>query len=328
MSRKYLIISMLLCVFLLAGCGLIGGQTATTQAATAQVIVVTATPEPEQKVIVVTATPEAAEPTTQYIIITATPETAAATATTAAAATTTVPTIVMANTYMQDARNMYISWNADGNMENGFQVLWSAVNSAPSFPVDSSTYVSDLNNRIATIQVEPGKTYYVRVCRYNGSACDLYSNTITVKAGTGSSTTTYIQPTYPYINYRTPEPSWSNQPSDWPLYIKPTKTATSTGSSGATGTAYIHITSVYSSVSGAAVVHWSASGSFPYGFLVLYSSVPATPTYGDYSYVEASSSSARSATVSGSVGTTYYYRVCRFTGTTCDSYSNVYSFKY
>ena len=327
MSRKfYVLLNVLLLASILSGCGLLGTKTSTSGAAevTPQIVVVTATPGAEEKIVVVTATPEPTTPTPEFIIITATPEnTTEATATTAASSSSssssTTPTISMANTYMQDARNMYVSWNADGDMEKGFQVVWSYTNSAPTFPGDSSTYVSDINSRVATIQVEPGHDYYIRVCRFNSSSqCDLYSNTLTVNSGKAVPTAVYYQPPSGWV---------PQQPPYHPSNGTATATATSTSSSY-TEAATINLYAIRSTVSGTAVVHWSATGTFPYGFIVLYSSASSYPTYGDYPYYTVSSSTARSATVSGGVGTTFYYRVCRLTSSAADSCSNVRSFKY
>jgi hypothetical protein len=326
-SRKiYVFFSVLLLASILAGCGLLGTKTSTSGSGAAevtpQIVVVTATPGADEKVVVVTATPEPVTPTPEFIIITATPEnTAEATATTASGSTSSssaTPAIAMANTYMQDTRNMYVSWNADGDMEKGFQVVWSYTNNTPTFPQDSSTYVSDINSRVVTIQVEPGHDYYIRVCRFNSSSqCDLYSNTITVNSGKAVPTAVYYQP-----------PSqWVPQQPYHPSNGTATATATSTSASD-TEAAYINLYAIRSNVSGTAVVHWSASGTFPYGFIVLYSSASAYPTYGDYPFYTVSSSTARSATVSGGVGTTFYYRVCRLTSLGADSCSNVRSFKY
>jgi hypothetical protein len=320
-SRKfYVLLSVLLLASILSGCGLLGTKTSTSGAAevTPQIVVVTATPGAEEKIVVVTATPEPATPTPEFIIITATPEnTTEATATTAASSSSssTTPTISMANTYMQDVRNMYVSWNADGDMEKGFQVVWSYTNNTPTFPQDSSTYISDVNSRVVTIQVEPGHTYYVRVCRFNTSGqCDLYSNTTSLSSGPAVPTAVYYQPPI-------------HQPPYHPSNGTATATATSTSVS-VNEAAYINLYSIRSSENGTAIVHWSATGTFPYGFIVLYSSASSYPTYGDYQYYTVSSSTARSATVSGGVGTTVYYRVCRLTSSAADSCSNVRSFKY
>lgn len=58
------------------------------------------------------------------------------------------------------------------------------------------------------------------------------------------------------------------------------------------------------------------------GFKIVYSTKTTTPVYpgNDYSYVE--NSTARSATVKPESGKTYYFRVCAYRGSSCDSYSN------
>jgi hypothetical protein len=312
MFKKITIVGILPCLFLLAGCAaLTGNQNASNSN---QVIVVTATPEPETKVLVVTATPEAV----QYVIITATPEPATevptATATSAPTATP-VPVIKMANTTLQSDHSIYVSWNADGYMPSGFEVVWSTTNSSPSFPGDSSTYISDVNARTATIQTESGKTYYIRVCRYINGACDLYSDVVSVSSGNYA--TQYQNPAY-------------NQPYSHPYYQQQTRPYCG-GYNNATATVvnpYIAISSVRYIGYERAAIRWQASGSFPNGFLILYSTASSAPTYGDYSAYSISSPNTRYYEVSGVKDTTYYYRICRFNGTSCDLYSNVYSYTF
>jgi hypothetical protein len=309
-SRKLSIVSIFVSLLLLAGCAGLGvNQSASNSTPAVQVLVVTATEEP--KTIIVTATPEPV----QYIIVTATPEAATAqpTATELPTATplptgTPVSTLAMANTVLQGSNTIYVSWNADGSFPSGFQVLWSTTNFSPTFPGDSSTYISDPNGRTTTIQTQPGYNYYIRVCRYVNGACDLYSNVVSVNSGTAP--VYYPYPTYPPVYYYPP------------TYYHPNATATAVQP-------YTKIYSVRGSAgSGAAVIRWSASGSFPNGFLVLYADVPSEPTYGDYRYYSVSGSGSRYTTVSGTPGKTYYFRVCRFNGSSCDLYSNVYAYTF
>lgn len=308
MSKKIAILCILPCILILAGCGtLLGYQTNSAP----QVLVVTATPEPKE--IVVTATPEPV----QYIIVTATPEptsdqpTATATATATELPTaTSAPSITMANTYLLDNHTIYVSWNADGYIPSGFEVVWSTTNPSPLFPGDSSTYVSDVNARTATIQTDPGKVYYIRVCRYINGVCDVYSNVTAVSSGN------YVQQ-YQYQN-----PPYYPQPTQ-PYYYTNHPAPTATPSSP-----YITLTSIVSTGYEKAAIRWRAVGSFPNGFLILYSTSSSTPTYGDYSAYTISNPNARYADVSGVKDTTYYFRICRYNVSSCDMYSNVYSFTF
>jgi hypothetical protein len=102
----------------------------------------------------------------------------------------------------------------------------------------------------------------------------------------------------------------------------------------ATSTSYtpdpksIQITNIANAGTGKATVYWTAEGSFPKGFKVVWSKTNSNPVYPGDSNVYLSSSSARSATVEGSPGYTYYFRVCEYTGSGCGVYSNSYKYTY
>jgi hypothetical protein len=67
---------------------------------------------------------------------------------------------------------------------------------------------------------------------------------------------------------------------------------------------------------------WSISGgTAPNGYKLLYSS-DSEPTI-DNSTAIFADSSAVSGTVTGTPGTHYYLRVCKFSGSTCGVYSNI-----
>jgi hypothetical protein len=304
MSRKFAWFSAIVSIIFLAGCIQIVPPATATQAAAAQVQVSTELPD----VIYVTATPDSP----QVIIVTATPgPTDTATSLPTATATPTAdptPRLKMADTRDQGDGTIYVSWNADGDFSSGFQVLWSVSNQSPTFPADSSTYVSDPVTRSITFRADAGRTYYVRVCRYVNGSCDVYSD---VKTVTMAGSVQNPQP----LN-RPPFNNNNNSPS----YTYPTATA-------GTVSPYITITGMRSTGNGAAVLYWQAYGEFDSGFKILYSTASSQPTYGDYSYYSASGSS-RSVAVSGTAGSTYYFRICRFTGSSCDTYSNVYSFTF
>jgi len=304
-SRRLSGLILMISVFFLAGCIQIvpatGPTTPTPVAAESQeesIVYVTATPEPVQ-VIIVTATPEP---------ITATPT----------ITPTKTSTIAMAQVKDNGNGTVYVSWNADGYFPSGFQVVWSATNTAPVYPTDSSTYISDSNARTVTFQGEYGSTYYIRVCRYENNTCDLYSNVATVTViSRPASVPYYNENNYGY------SPDYYNYSHSQYFYPAPYTSSTVTPAAPA-----ISITGMHATGYGTATIYWQATGDFPEGFMVLYSKVPSRPTYGDYPDYPVSSGSARSDSISGTPGVTYYFRVCRFNGTGCDVYSNVFTYTF
>jgi hypothetical protein len=279
-------------------------------------------------IVYVTATPE--QPQVLVIVVTATPEPVTATATSTAVPN---PHITMANSYDQGNGIIYVSWNADGgDFSNGFQVVWSDNNQSPVYPTDSSTYVSDSNARTVTFNAVAGRTYYIRVCRYTNGTCDLYSDVKSVSMSSSSSISRFAN-NPPYANQNTYPNGYPNTypngypnaypntyPNGYPNFY-PTSTQW-------TSSPTITITGIRGTGYGAAVIYWQAYGDFENGFKILYSTASSQPTYGDYSAYSVDSGSARSASVSGNSDTTYYFRICRYTGSSCDTYSNVYKFTF
>lgn len=72
-----------------------------------------------------------------------------------------------------------LSWTVDGYSSLGYKVVWSS-NSQPVYPSrdgDSFHYYSDPGKRSDEISnMITGKTYYFRVCDYQGAKCGIYSN--------------------------------------------------------------------------------------------------------------------------------------------------------
>jgi hypothetical protein len=89
----------------------------------------------------------------------------------------------------------------------------------------------------------------------------------------------------------------------------------------------ITIKKVEAAGTGQATVTWSVYGSFPKGFKVVWSDSTTTPKYPDNSAVYAGSD-ARSATITGTPGTKYYIRVCKYNGSGCDFYSSKATFTF
>lgn len=79
-----------------------------------------------------------------------------------------------------------LSWELTGDAPYGFKVAKSAKNLEPTYPVqdgDSYIYLSEPAKRLyKDTEVVAGKTYYYRVCIYNGNGvCDAYSNAVSVR---------------------------------------------------------------------------------------------------------------------------------------------------
>jgi hypothetical protein len=108
-------------------------------------------------------------------------------------------------------------------------------------------------------------------------------------------------------------------------YSEVKKITLSDGSGG--GTDSLVLKSVSSYDDDAVKVEWTASGSFPNGFKVVYSSSNATPVYPGDSYKYLNDSTARNTVVNGlTQGTKYYFRVCKYVSGSCVLYSNVKTF--
>ena len=190
-------------------------------------------------------------------------------------------------TYVQDSDApgyADVFWDAVGEFASGFKVLWSSSNSSPSFPDDSNVLIGNASARSTTIHAEAGKTFYFRVCKYNNSGCEAYSNVYSFKLAS---------------------------------VISPTAT---TGES-------ITIKKVEALGTGEAKVTWSVVGNFSKGFKVVWSDTTSSPKYPDNSAVFAASD-ARSATITGTPGTKYYIRVCKYNGSGCDFYSTKATFTF
>lgn len=72
-----------------------------------------------------------------------------------------------------------ITWTAKGPTTNGFRIYYSTTLQNPFF--DGSTWVgiSDPTTRSAYMDGTTGTTYYYRICQFNGTNCDFYSNSYT-----------------------------------------------------------------------------------------------------------------------------------------------------
>jgi cell division septation protein DedD len=278
----------------------------------------TATPAPVENP---TQAPVVDTPTSapQVIYVTATPSNqtgveAASTATPAALEATPTPTPSDASLTISGVDDLgggraVIHWAATGNFPTGYIVVYSDTNQSPTFPVNTYNYTGDPNARSAMITVEVGKIYYVRVCRYTNNTCDVYSNL-------GVFALQNVAPT-----------SYPNSSGYYPTATSSSIAYNSDGeviSSSST----LAITSMNATDTGKAIIRWTASGTFSKGFAIVFSTSYTKPFVGGYPYYVVGDSAARSAYVDGTPGSTVYYRICRYTGTTCDIYSAPFTFTF
>jgi hypothetical protein len=292
---KKIIYTMLIAGLVLAGCNLIPVAPTAAPVAT-DVVPPAATQTPI--IIVVTATPEAqqAQPTD-----TAVP----------AATNTASPSDSINITRAEDlgGGKANVTWEVNGNFPAGFEVVWSESNSSPSFPGDSSTYLSDPATRAVQIVGQPGHTYYLRICRYVNNSCDLYSNVAQIKFSGAPATPIVVYPTsiYPTATSKPALPAYNG---DGDLI---------------SADAGMKITKVVKTDSGKATLYFQAIGSFPKGFKLIQTTANRLPTYGMYPDVSVPSGN-RTVEVTGTVGKTYFFRLCRYNGSTCDVYSPTFEF--
>jgi hypothetical protein len=115
---------------------------------------------------------------------------------------------------------------------------------------------------------------------------------------------------------------------------KITYTPTVAGAYNADGAAItsdksIIITGIQDKGTGSALLSWKANGTFSSGFRIYYSYYIKMPSIGSEKFEYAIPDGAtRSAYVSGEPGTTYYYRICSYTGSSCEFYSNLFTYTF
>ncbi len=180
---KKLIFTILIASLVLAGCNLFPVAPTAAPVATNVPPAETQTPI----IIIVTATPES-----QQEVPTDTPV--------AAVTSTPSPSDSINITKAEDlgGGKANITWEVNGNFPAGFEVVWSETNSSPSFPGDSSTYLSDSATRAVQIVGQTGHTYYLRICRYVNNSCDLYSNVAQINFSGAPATPIVFYPTSIY----------------------------------------------------------------------------------------------------------------------------------
>lgn len=255
-----------------------------------------------------TVTSVAATQTPAFIVVTATPDQnqvpAATLEPTVAATATPAPanSINITSVTADGKGQVQVNWEATGEFPAGFEVAYSSTNQTPAIDTDSVARVDDPTARSAVFKGNLNTLYYVRVCRYLNSACTLYSNVGIVAVFPPTA-----QPTKPVVYATSSTPRSTAVPPTPKITIYLEKPA------GA----------------GAVALYWTATGStFDNGFLILYGTDPSQLVYGEGRAVAVPDGKYRVFTMTGGFKETYYFKICRFTGTNCDYPSNVVAFTF
>lgn len=207
-----------------------------------------------------------------------------------------------------------ITWDVSGDFPSGFRVVWSDQQGLPTFPENNSLIVGSSTARSALINVVPGMIYYVRVCRYLKDTCDIYSD-LGIFAFTPSTATPDLNPA------KTATAAAAIKTSTAAAIIKKTSTALNYDPT-------LVITLMKGGEAGKAYMAWTDTVGTSKGYKIVFSKTSSTPTLGTGNYFYVSDSAARSAYVDGDSNTKYYYRICRYNGSTCTAYSATYTFTF
>jgi hypothetical protein len=234
-----------------------------------------------------------------------------------ATATTSPGSIVISSIVESGPGRAIISWDPIGDFPSGFKVVWTDVQGLPTFPENNSVYTSDPYARSSMISGVVGKIYYVRVCRFTGDKCDIYSN-----LGIFAFTRTAL----------TPLPTITARPADATAtklaMLTPKATYISGGSGSGSIAPAITIIEMKGGEDGKAFIKWTSSYKPSAGFKIVYSPTSTTPIYGNDFYFYISDGTVRQAWVDGVPGTKYYYRICGYNGTKCEVYSPVFTYTF
>jgi len=97
--------------------------------------------------------------------------------------TETIPELILSAEKTEKGNKL--KWNLKGEAPHGFKIAISTKNENPTYPVkkgDSYHYISNPEARTYTHKAEKEKTYYYRVCKYDGNGkCLVYSNGIKIE---------------------------------------------------------------------------------------------------------------------------------------------------
>ncbi len=107
---------------------------------------------------------------------------------------TTVITPKITLTGRAVSNGIAFTWTVSGiEIKKGFKLIKS-LNHNPTFPENDSKYITENNIRSYTWEIKDGKSYYFRICQYNGLGdCLKYSNEIKLTAPTPLPDLTTIQ---------------------------------------------------------------------------------------------------------------------------------------
>ncbi len=187
--------------------------------------------------------------------------------------------------------NADVVWSAVGYFPKGFKVVWSAETKKPVYPGNDFVYISGPTARIADVTGDAGRKYYFRVCEYLGDSCGIYSNTYEF---------TYAE----------------KSAKDTPKITATPDTST------------ITITAVEEYAPGKLYIGWLVTGSFPDGFMVIWSETNSTPTYPGSNYLIYENPETRAVGMTGTAGDSGYIRVCKIVAGGCGVYSNTVSYEF
>jgi hypothetical protein len=193
-----------------------------------------------------------------------------------------------------------VKWEATGDFPSGFKIVFGEQQTPPTYPENTYASVYSSTARAGVISYSPDRIYYVRVCRFQVNTCDIYSD-LGIFA--------FAPPT------KTPRPT--RTPSK--LIVNGTEVVYDSS---------LVITQIKGGENGKAYFEWKDGSSTAKGYKIVYSVTSAVPAYPSDPFFSISDAKARSAFVDGNSGTKYYYRICRFNGTACTSYSAPYTFTF
>lgn len=205
-----------------------------------------------------------------------------------------------------------VNWDGIGEFPSGFNVVWTKEERRPVSPQDDGAYSSDPNSRAAMFAGEPGYVYIVRVCRYTGDGCDVYSDTA-------------------FFNFRRYAPTPTPNRTATARALTPIAVGGGGGGGGgtsATAAPKFAIISITDAGGLKARMVWTSDTNPARGFRIYYSTSSKEPKLGSDSYFSIADDDERQAYVDGKAGTTYYYRVCKFTGSGCSEYTPTFSHTY
>lgn len=295
MPKKNLVLVVIAALIIFTGCDLIAPPPAQPGIS-----------EPDLATLVANATQQAVI-TPELVLPSATPEPAVVIAPTNTAVTGSINITSIVETAPGRA---IVSWDAVGDFFSGFKVVWTDVMGLPTFPENTSVYTSDPYARSAMISGTKGKIYYVRVCRFTGDSCDIYSN-LGIFAFLNTSSAISGSPT-----------------AKAPVATAKPGVVYGGGTGSGTAVPSLKIVKMSGGENGKAYMQWETKVNPTKGFKIVYSKTSTTPTLGNDPYFYVTDNAARYAWVDGVPGTKYYYRICLYDGTKCGTYSPVYTYTF